>query len=345
MTTAPDALPDWARAHGAPVCAARLRSEAADFRVDEIMGFAPDGDGEHDWLWIEKTGANTAWVARQLARHAGIPGRDVGYCGLKDRDAVTTQAFTVRRPGREGTDWGAFSADGVRILDATRHGRKLRRGAHRGNRFRIVARSADATLPGGALTERWRRIAAAGVPNYFGEQRFGHAASNLGLARAVLLERRRVPREKRSIALSAARGWLFNHGLAARVASGDWDRLLPGDLANLAGSRSVFAVEAVTPELVTRCAAADLHPCGTLWGRGAPCCRGEAADRELGALADERTLADALAAAGVDADHRPLRLMPADASLEVSDRAAAFEFTLPPGAFATVVLREILSAI
>jgi len=344
MTTVPDALPDWARAHGAPVGNGRLRTNAADFRVDEVLGFEPDGDGEHDWLWIEKTGANTAWVARQLARHAGIPPRDVGFCGLKDRDAVTTQAFTVRRPGRDGTDWSVFSAEGVRIRDVGRHGRKLRRGAHRGNRFRLVARFDDPGCAGDALTGRWRQIVEHGVPNYFGEQRFGHGASNVALARAVLLERRRVPREKRSFALSAARSWLFNRCLAARVASGDWDRLLPGDLANLAGSRSVFTVESVTPDLVQRCADADLHPCGTMWGQGAPRCGGEAADRELAALGDDRVLADALGAAGVDADHRPLRLMPAEAVLTVTDEAAVFEFTLPSGAFATAVLREVLSA-
>ena len=262
-------IPDWARAHGEPVCAANIRTAPQDFVVDELLGFDPDGDGEHDFLVIRKTNANTAWVARQLARHAGIPAKDVGYCGLKDRHAVTTQAFTVRRPDREGTDWDSFAAEGVAIIDSSRHGRKLRRGSHAANRFKITLRGDEVAANAEALKDRVAVIGAGGVPNYFGEQRFGHDGGNIELAYEVLAGKR-VKRDTRSIAISAARSFLFNHILDARVRDGSWNQLLDGERANLDGSGSVFDVTTVDDELRERCEQLDLHPTATLWGDGAP---------------------------------------------------------------------------
>ena len=173
-------LPDWARAHGDPLFAARIRSQSTDFDVTEELGFELCGDGEHDYLYIEKTGANTDWVLRQLAAHAAVPAKDVGCAGLKDRHAVTRQWFSV--PRWHAPDWAQLEIDGVRLLDQQRHNRKLRRGAHKGNRFRIILRGA---LPEtGSLDARLETIHAHGVPNYFGEQRFGGGGSNVELADA-----------------------------------------------------------------------------------------------------------------------------------------------------------------
>ena len=108
-------LPDWARAHGPPLFTARIRSRPDDFEVTEVLGWELSGDGEHDYLWVEKTGANTEWDARQLARHADVPAKDIGYAGLKDRHAVTRQWFSVRRPTGAGTDWAALAVDGVTL--------------------------------------------------------------------------------------------------------------------------------------------------------------------------------------------------------------------------------------
>src|SRR5262245_9538661 len=124
-------------AHGGPPVTGVLRSEPADFRVDEELGFAPTGSGEHAFLWIEKTGANTEWVARRLAEAAGVAPVAVGYSGLKDRHAITRQNFSVHLPGRPDPDWSALVIAGVRVLASSRHDRKLKRGTHRGNRFRI----------------------------------------------------------------------------------------------------------------------------------------------------------------------------------------------------------------
>ena len=224
------ALPDWARAHGAPLFAARMRSEPADFDVTETLGWDLSGDGEHDYLWIEKTGANTEWVARQLARHAGVPAKDVGFAGLKDRQAMTRQWFSV--PRWHQPDWSACDVEGVHILEVSRHAKKLRRGAHHGNRFRIVLRGTHLEQHADALAQRVAAIREQGVPNYFGEQRFGIGGGNLDLADAWAAGKR-LPRHKRSLAISTARSFLFNEVLDGRVRDGTWNRLQPGDKANL----------------------------------------------------------------------------------------------------------------
>ena len=317
-------LPDWARAHGAPLFNAAIRTHAGDFRVTEELAIDFSGDGEHDYLWIEKTGANTEWVARQLARHADVPARDVGYAGLKDRHAVTRQWFSV--PAWHAPDWSALEVEGVELLDVARHSRKLRRGAHRANAFRIVLRGEALSRHAQALEDRLRLIEARGVPNYFGPQRFGRQGSNVELADAWAAGKR-LPRHKRSLAISTARSFLFNEQLDARVRDETWDRLLDGDTANLDGSGSVFAVDVVDDELRARCAAMDLHPAGELAGEGSTGSHG--------------AWLEALRRARVEPGTRALRLRVAGLSGTTDGDSAFLEFTLPRGAFATSVLREI----
>lgn len=307
-------LPDWARALGTPLFVGRIRSAPADFIVTEQLAIEFTGDGEHDWLQVKKTGANTQWVAEQLARHAAVSARDVGYAGLKDRHAVTTQWFSVRRQSAVGTDWTTFVAEGVEILETRRHNRKLRRGAHKSNAFRIAIRS-DAPLPKDRLDERLQLIADRGAPNYFGDQRFGRDGGNVDLGHAVLAGRR-LSRNKRSLGISALRSLHFNEELDGRVRAGNWDSLLPGDTANLDGTGSVFAVEAVTEELEQRCIDMDIHPCGTLPGFGS---------------------------IGVKAAYRPLRMRVIDLNWEIDADALWLDFGLRKGCFATAVLREIAS--
>jgi len=231
-------LPDWQRAFGEPVASCIIRSENADFQVNEQLGFELSGDGEHDYLKTEKDGVNTAWVAEGLAKYAGIRVSEVGFAGLKDRNAVTTQWFSVRRPAGSRADWMKLDLEGIRVLEVARHQRKLRRGAHRGNHFRIALKHLTAACEG--LDDRLTTVRRAGVPNYFGEQRFGRDGGNLGLARD-LFAGQRLSRSKRGFALSAARSFLFNHILEDRVRDDTWSTLQSGDCANLDGSASIFS--------------------------------------------------------------------------------------------------------
>lgn len=335
-------LPDWARALGPTLFAARIRSVAEDFVVTEQLEIEFSDDGEHDWLCVGKTGANTHWVSEQLAKHAGIKSRDVGYAGLKDRHAVTQQWFSVRRPSMEGTDWQSFKVQGVSIVEQRLHRRKLRRGAHRGNAFRIALRGDDIPSHDEKIDERLSQIKLRGVPNYFGEQRFGRDGSNVDLGRS-LFSGGRLTRNKRSIALSAVRSFLFNEILDFRVRDGSWEQILPGELANLDGSGSVFVVDEVSSELVARCARFDIHPTATLWGRMAPCAGGRAANMQNDVAAAYADLCDGLIAARVDASSRALRVRVQDLHWEFEDDALWLEFVLPKGAYATTVLREIAS--
>jgi tRNA pseudouridine13 synthase len=336
-------LPDWQRAYGSVETTARIRLSCEDFQVTELLGFEPQGDGEHDYLWIEKEGQNTVWVAGLLAKFAGIRESDVGFSGLKDRHAVTRQWFSVRRPGGIKPDWNGFGAQGVRILETARHGRKLRRGAHRANRFRIVLRELPGQSP--ALAAKLALIREQGVPNYFGEQRFGHEARNLRLAEK-LFAGRRLPRNQRSIALSAARSYLFNLLLAQRVCDDTWNRLLPGDLANLDGSGSVFAVDAVDDELAARADRLDLHPTGPLWGSDGTQVSGDVASLEQSVIDRHAELARGLESQRVEQSRRALRVRAAELTWHVADeRTLSLEFTLGRGSFATALLRELVRPI
>jgi tRNA pseudouridine13 synthase len=331
-----DALP---YAYGGPVIEARLRAEAADFRVEEVLGFEPSGTGEHAFLLIEKIDANTEWVARQLAAAVGVAPMAVGYAGLKDRHAVTRQTFTVQLPGRVDPDWSALSIPGVSVLAATRHNRKLKRGAHRGNRFRIRLREVHGDR--GAVQSRLATIVERGVPNYFGEQRFGRDGQNVALAQA-LFAGRRMPRPQRSIALSAARSALFNAVLAARVADASWDRALEGEVWMLGGSHAIFGPEVWNDDLARRLAALDIHPTGPMWGRGEPRSTGAVRAIELAAIEGLAELARGLEQAGLEQERRALRLAVGDLVHEwEGDGSLVLDFHLAPGSFATTMLREL----
>lgn len=330
-------LPNWQRAHGGPFVAARARSFVEDFQVTELLGFELSNDGEHDFLRVEKSNANTLWVARGLARQAGVSVRDVGYAGLKDRHALTTQWFSVRRASGTGTDWSALELQGVRVLEVGRNQRKLRPGAHTGNEFRIALRDVS------GVDERLNQVLHScrdlGVPNYFGEQRFGRDFGNVGLARAFFAGKR-MKRDDRSIAISAARSFLFNEMLERRVQDGSWNALEAGDLANLDGSGSVFAVDASDENLIRRCREFDIHPSAALWGKGEPGSRGRIADFEKSVVSEHPELAAGLERHS-EQSRRALRLHVKDFRWSLEGEILWLEFFLTSGGYATAVLREI----
>ena len=338
---------DLPRAHGAPVLSARIRVAPEDFDVTEIDGFEASGAGEHLLLSIEKRGMNTAFVARLLAEWAGVDERAIGYAGLKDRHAVTRQRFSVQLPGREAPDTAALERDDagtgqrLRVLGRARHARKLPRGALAGNRFTLVLREVAGHRD--AIEARLQSMAARGVPNYFGEQRFGHGGGNVDKARRMFAGLR-VRRDERALLLSAARSALFNRVLAARVEDGSWDRGLEGEAWMLDGSRSVFGPEPWDDALAARLEAFDIHPTAPLWGRGELRSQAAAAALEQAVLsdADSQALCRGLEAAGLKQERRATRLRPAGlAWRRVDDATLELAFSLPPGSYATAVLAEL----
>ncbi|HEY2275926.1 MAG TPA: tRNA pseudouridine(13) synthase TruD [Steroidobacteraceae bacterium] len=329
-------------AHGDPIAAAVLRACAEDFVVEEDLGFAPAGTGAHLLLKVRKTDANTPWVARELARCAGCRPQEVGYAGLKDRRAVAIQWFSVPRP-RAPLDPGTMRGEGFEVLEAHAHHRKLPRGALAGNRFAVRLRTAEGAGPllAERLAPRLAAIVARGVPNYFGPQRFGRDGANLATA---VGNPAGLPPAERGFRLSAARSVVFNAVLAARVGDGSWERVLAGDLANLDGRGSIFAVQGPDETLEARSARLEIHPTGPLWGAGEP-------RTGAGVLALEQRIGGEFAAecalcaaAGMAQERRSLRLRVAELGHEAESDAVVLRFRLTRGSFATAVLRELVGA-
>ena len=300
-------------------------------------GFEPDGEAS-TLLRIEKRNANTEWVAQQWP-DSRVSRRGSGLFRAEDRHAVTRQTFSVQLPGRQEPDWESMQIEGVRVLSSGRHSRKLKRGAHKSNQFRICLRDLHGSRA--EAETRIEQVARLGVPNYFGEQRFGRNGENLHLAR-TLFAGRRMSRSQRGFALSAARSFLFNSVLDRRVAAGDWNGALDGDVWMLAGTHSIFGPQPRDDDLQARLAAFDIDPTGPLWGKGNLRSGGQVAVIEAEVAMAQPDLANGLVEAELSQERRSLRLRVQQLQQSwAEDDALVLEFTLVSGAFATAVLREI----
>jgi tRNA pseudouridine13 synthase len=325
-----------------PLLKGVLRHEAKDFRVDEQLGFDLDDEGEHLWLHVEKTDNNTDWVSRLLARMAGVQNRDIGFAGLKDRYAITSQWFSVPDTHEKLDFQPGPIEEGIEILACRRHTRKLRRGGLKGNRFAIRVREAEGDIS--ELERALDEIRVDGVPNYFGEQRFGRGGRNVSKARDMFARKYR-PRNKheKGILLSAARSELFNRVLAERVRQGSWNKALEGDVFQLEGSNSIFTSEQIDQSIVDRLLEGDIHPTGPMWGRGNLLSQEVVRALEQGIADQEPLLLEGLEHAGLKQERRALRFLVPDLNMIQEDpRTFLFEFTLPSGTYATSLLRELV---
>ncbi|HET8897531.1 MAG TPA: tRNA pseudouridine(13) synthase TruD [Rhodanobacteraceae bacterium] len=330
---------ELAFAHGGAPLTARLRVSAEDFRVDEELGYGADGDGEHVFLTIEKRGLTTDEATQKIARFAGVKPVAIGIAGMKDRHAVTTQAVSVQLAGKVEPDWSALTSDSLRVVAHARHRRKLKRGALAGNRFELRLREVQGDRAQAECV--LVAIAARGVPNHYGEQRFGRRGDNVEQALAMF-RGARVERKLGAILLSAARSHLFNRVLDQRVRDSSWDRAIDGEVYCLAGSRSWFGPEAFDDALAARLASGDIHPSGPLWGRGELPSRSVSAALEQAQADAEPELVAGLLAAGLEQDRRPLRLIPRGFAWSwCDDDSLLLRFALPAGAYATTVVREL----
>ncbi|RTL23426.1 MAG: tRNA pseudouridine(13) synthase TruD [Burkholderiales bacterium] len=312
-------LPSWPTAYPATGATGTLKHVNEDFIVTELPLQLPSGAGEHVWLEVEKNGANTAFVAEQLAAAAGVQTFDVGYAGLKDRHAVTRQWFSLYRPKGETPDLTVLQHPEFRVLSQSRHVKKLRPGDLQGNRFRIVLR--DVTGSRDAIEANLRAIAAQGVPNYFGAQRFGFDGGNVEQGRAMLAREIRVRHpKKKGLYLSAVRSFVFNEVLAQRIHQGLWGQALPGDVLDDAG-----------------------RPTGPLWGRGRVTTADEAQALENDVAARHAALCDGMEHAGLDQERRALVACPVDLVWDwPQPDQLLLAFALPAGTYATSVLAEVL---
>ena len=316
-----------------------FRVKPEDFIVNEQMAIELSGVGEHLWVLVRKTGANTDWVAGQLARCAAVPASEVGYAGLKDRHAVTTQWFSIQLPGKADPDFSTLPAE-IEIVKQQRHDKKLKRGALLSNEFILTLTGCSGDFA--AAEAICQQIKQRGIPNYYGEQRFGHNHGNLTKAQRWF-ESTFNPKQRnqRSLYLSAARSWIFNHVLAARVEQDTWDKRVEGDIFMFEGGSAWFADDA-SAELSDRLAQLDIHPTGVLWGRGELPTQSVVRALEAEQAAKFPILCAGLEKQGLKQERRALRIKVAELEFkQLAEDTVRLSFSLPAGAYATVLLEQL----
>jgi tRNA pseudouridine13 synthase len=333
---------DWAYLFEPPTQTALFKAEPEDFRVQEDLGFPLCGEGEHVYVHLRKRNENTAWVAKLLAEFCQCPNASVSWAGLKDRHAVTEQWFSIHLPGKPTPDFAMFASASLTVLDVTRHDKKLRPGMLAGNAFTIRLR--DISDPR-ALDLRLQAISERGVPNYFGAQRFGHEGNNLQEAAQLLSGQPVKERHKRAIYLSAARSYLFNQLISARIENqcffkpfrGDYVLSMTSDQAAIASSLTQW--KQISQQVM------ELEYCvtGPLWGSGPTACTGEAADWEANILQDVHPWLKALEHVGMQMDRRRGLLKPQRLCWRWVKNTLELQFTLGAGSYATSVLRELIN--
>lgn len=331
---------ELAYALGKPQDSGSIKTFPEDFRVDECLGFELSGEGEHLFLRIEKRGLNTEEVAKALSRAFGKPLRDISHAGLKDRQAVTTQWFSIQCPGEDRPEAVSLEGPGWRVLEANRNLKKLKTGALKANQFRLVIR--DLSSPE-IIEERLLQIKVSGVPNYFGPQRFGINGQNLVKAEAVLSGAIKVKdRFLRGIYYSAARSFLFNLILSRRVSEGSWNRALPGDVMQLAGSHSIFTLDEIDALIQQRIIDADISPTAPLWGRGGEKASLDALALQEAVLGDYMSWCEGLERQGLERSQRALILHADNLDWHWEKNNLMLSFSLDPGCYATSIVREII---
>ncbi len=327
-----------------PGSGGRVKASPEDFRVDELPAYPPAGSGPHLWLRVEKRDRTTRDVVQALARALEVPDRDVGYAGLKDRAAVTTQWLSF--PVARDRDPAALAGDGYRVLEASRHGNKLRTGHLRGNRFSIAVRGGD--------LERAHACAAAlrarGLANFFGPQRFGAAGRNADVGRDLLLGRtadpevRRAARDRflRRLSLSAWQARVFNRWLTERLADGLFATAIRGDVLKKLATGGLFVCEDPAVD-GARVSAFELSPAGPMFGHKMRPAAGEALERELRLLAAEGvTEGDLARGRGETEGTRRAGRIAVAVELEVAPDGYRASFELAKGSYATVVMSELV---
>lgn len=329
--------------HDKPVVKGLYKQSDSDFFVKEDLGYEPDGEGEHVFVNVQKENCNTLFVAEQLAKFAGISVKLVGYAGLKDRNAVTEQWFGLHIPGKITPDFGQFELAGCKILHVKRHSKKLRIGNLKGNFFSLILRDINNQTE---LEKRLNLIVANGVPNYFGEQRFGKDNNNITQALLWAKDEIKVKdRKKRSFYLSAARSAIFNGLVSERIANSLNKTVLNGDILQLVDRGSWFIAQAEElVELQQRVDNFELNITAPMLGDNGAGTKDNALEFEqdyinhhwsdfLPLLRQER----------LETSRRSILLKPKNLSWNWLDSTSLqVGFWLPAGSYATAVLRELI---
>lgn len=315
-----DTLEQFAYQYGKPTASAKLKAKNQDFIVNEIPNYKLTGAGEHLYVQIRKTGENTSFVANELAKVCGVASKNVSWAGLKDRHAVTTQWLCVTLPqaGMPNLAELTLRHPTIEVLQAKRHNKKLRPGDLEGNEFILTLTEVDQVDD---VVQRLEKIALEGVPNYFGEQRFGKEYNNLHEARRWGRENVRTRNQKqRSLYLSAARSWIFNHIVSQRIEAGLFTTTLEGDVLEQDGQ--------ITAALA---------------GDNALPTQGQALAIEQACVDGEPDLMKLIRGNRMQHGRRAIALQPKHMNWQTKGNEVIVSFTLDAGSFATSVMREVIN--
>ncbi|TEW53508.1 tRNA pseudouridine(13) synthase TruD [Psychromonas sp. RZ22] len=330
---------DFNYLYGKPSCTARFKQYCEDFKVEEHLGFELTGEGEHVCLWVKKIGENTDYLARQLAKFAGIAAKNVSYAGLKDRQAETYQWFSLYIPGKVTPDFNEFELPGVTILKVIRHNKKLRTGCLTGNSFSIVLREVSDKESLQIVLDKIQQ----GVPNYFGNQRFGFDGHNVNAALQLFNGRKVKDRFKRGMYLSAARSYLFNCVISQRISDNLQSTPLLGDCVQFVANRSFFPLPDLSEQTLQRLTTREVCLTAPLWGAGELTSCDDAKQYELDCLSSFAALQVGLAKEGLKQERRPLLLIPEKFNYQwLDENKVTIDFYLPAGCYATSIIRELI---
>jgi tRNA pseudouridine13 synthase len=329
--------------YGTPSLSGVIKQNPEDFKVYEQLGFEFTGEGEHLFIKVEKTELTTFQLIEIIAKHCGVAPKQVGYSGLKDKQAVTCQWLSVQLPGCKQTP-DIPNGDNYRILDTVWHDKKLRVGVHKFNDFEITIRDIEGNIEG--LSSAVEQIKQSGFANYFGQQRFGINQDNVSQALRVLGNRhksKRLSRQKKSLYLSALRSEIFNQILAHRINQTIWMQPVDGDLFMLSGTQSMFA-EPLNDELMQRYQALDIHSAVSLMGRGESRITKQALAIENEVLNDAGELIEILDRQEIKRAYRSSRAIAHHMVIEFLDASTIYlKVRLEKGVFLTSLINHFLS--
>ena len=331
---------NFQRAYPVNGVSANFKLEPEDFQVSEVLGFEPSGEGEHLFLQIKKTNLTTEALILEVAKCLSVAKRDIGYCGLKDKFAVTDQWLSVIWPIKEPIP--SLSGSNWQVMSAVRHNKKLKRGIHQANHFVICLKklSGDSSL----LDKRLQEIALNGFPNYFGTQRFGRGGANVEKAEKLFNRVIKCKPFQRSIYYSAVRSFLFNNYLSLRIEQDSWNKAVDGDSFNLDGSNALFGPEdKIDSSLIERMRAYDIHPVGPLFGDGESRLTASAFELQQAVEDEYPVLVEGLKKARVKTAYRPLRVMPKSLNWQIEKNDCELQFSLPSGSYATALIDQLVN--
>ncbi len=321
-----------------------IRTAPEDFNVTEINNVELSGSGEHLWLYLQKIGSNTEWVANKLANVCQVPRKQIGFAGMKDRHAITKQWFSIQLA--KVSDIEAIQSalpDDVTVLKSDYHYKKIKIGQLESNHFEIVIRN----IVGSAdqIEQNIQNIIENGVPNYFGPQRFGHDLGNIQKCQDWFSGNYKVKsRNLKSLLISTSRSHIFNTIVAQRINNNTWNTAIDGDILQLDRSHSWFPISDATPaEISKRLNEFDVHLTAAMYGEDGPQSTGECAELELSVASEFQVYQQGFERFRLKQDRRAMRICANDFTFKWINNDLYLSFNLAPGSYATGVMREILT--